>query len=125
MKVFTLFLLVAGSSHLFAQSGAKGGEWPTYGGDLGNTRYSALSQINAQNFKTLEIAWRFSTEALGMEQNMESTPLMVRGVLYSTAGARRSVVALNAATGAQLWVHGEQEGARATVARVGVLDRRH
>ena len=116
----TLCLLVAMGlpvvDPVFAQSGAKGGEWRTYGGDLGNTRYSPLTQINAANFKNLEVAWRFSTEALGLEQNLESTPLMVKGVLYSTAGSKRSVVALNAATGAQLWVHGEQEGVRATLA---------
>jgi quinoprotein glucose dehydrogenase len=110
--LFTFFA----ASLLLAQSGAKNGEWRTYGGDLGNTRYSPLNQITAANFKNLEVAWRFSTEALGLEQNLESTPLMVKGVLYSTAGARRSVVALNAATGAQLWVHGEQEGTRGTVA---------
>jgi quinoprotein glucose dehydrogenase len=100
----------------FAQTGAKGGEWPTYGGDLGNTRYAPLTQINAGNFKDLQVAWRFDTESLGREQNLESTPLMVKGVLYSTAGAHRSVVALDAATGKMLWTHDEPEGTRATVA---------
>ena len=47
------------------QSGAKNGEWPTYGGDLGNTRYSPLDQINAANFNKLEVAWRFKTDNLG------------------------------------------------------------
>ena len=44
-----------------AQSGAKNGEWRSYGGDTGNTRYSPLDQINASNFNNLEIAWRFKT----------------------------------------------------------------
>ena len=48
-----------------AQTGAKNGEWPTYGGDLGNTRYSPLDQINAANFNKLEVAWRFKTDNLG------------------------------------------------------------
>jgi quinoprotein glucose dehydrogenase len=102
----------------FAQSGAKNGEWRTYGGDLGNTHYSPLKQIDAGNFKSLEVAWRFKTENLGPrpEFNLESTPLMVGGVLYSTAGSRRAVVALDAATGELIWVHGEREGQRATVA---------
>src|SRR5579863_1328417 len=101
-----------------AQSGAKGGEWPTYGGDLGNTRYAPLDQINAANFNQLEIAWRFKTDNLGPrpETNLESTPLMVNGVLYSTAGTRRAVVALDAGTGELLWVHSEKEGRRADVA---------
>src|SRR5271169_1812503 len=86
---------------LMAQTGAKNGEWPTYGGDLGNTRYSALDQINATNFNKLEVAWRFKTDNLGprAENNLEGTPLMAKGVLYSTAGTRRAVVALDAATG--------------------------
>src|SRR5439155_17030054 len=48
-----------------AQSGAPNGQWPTYGGDLGNTRYAPLDQINADNFNKLEVAWRFKTDNLG------------------------------------------------------------
>src|ERR1700677_381125 len=107
-RVLTIFLLLAPVS-LSAQAGTASGEWPTYGGDLGNTRYSPLDQINAENFSKLEVAWRFKTDSLGPrpEYQFESTPLMVNGVLYSTAGARRDVVALDAATGEELWVHGE------------------
>ena len=96
------------------QAGAKNGEWATYGGDLANTRYAALDQINAGNFNRLEVAWRFKTENLGPrpEYQFESTPLMVKGVLYSTAGTRRAVVALDAATGEMLWMHNEREGPR-------------
>jgi quinoprotein glucose dehydrogenase len=114
----TLIVLLVAISPLLAQTGAKNGEWPTYGGDLGNTRYSALDQINAANFDKLEVAWRFKTDNLGPkpEANLEGTPLMVKGILYSTAGTRRSVVALDAATGELLWVHGENEGQRGTVA---------
>jgi quinoprotein glucose dehydrogenase len=97
-----------------AQTGAKNGEWPTYGGDLGNTRYSALDQINATNFDKLQIAWRLKTENFGPEPEykFETTPLMVKGVLYTTAGSRRAVVALDAATGELLWMHAEHEGER-------------
>jgi len=97
-----------------AQSAANGTDWPTYGGDLANTRYRPLDQINASNFNKLEIAWRFKTENLGPrpEFKLEGTPLMVKGVVYTTAGSRRSVVALDAGTGELLWMHSEQEGAR-------------
>src|ERR1700726_2848863 len=100
-----------------AQSG-KNVEWPTYGGDLGNRRYSPLDQINAENFNKLEIAWRFKTDNLGPrpEFQLEGTPLMIKGVLYSTGGTRRSVVALDAATGELLWTHGEHEGPRGAAA---------
>src|SRR5438477_4070256 len=110
--------LVATSSSVRAQTGAKNGEWPTYGGDLGNTRYSPLDQINADNFSKLEIAWRFKTDALGPrpEFNLESTPLMVGGRVFSTGGTRRAVVALDAATGELLWMHSENEGARGAAA---------
>ena len=97
-----------------AQMGAKGGEWRTYGGDLGNTHYSPLDQIKASNFNDLEVAWRFKTDSLGPrpEFQFEGTPLMVHGKLYSTAGSRRAVVALDAGTGEMLWMHSENEGAR-------------
>src|SRR5438132_13297050 len=91
-------------------------EWRSYGSDLANTRYSPLDQINAGNFQNLEIAWRFKTDNLGPrpEFNLESTPLMANGVLYSTAGTRRAVVALDAGTGELLWVYGQNEGPRGT-----------
>jgi quinoprotein glucose dehydrogenase len=113
-------LILFGSAMLSldAQSGAKNGEWPTYGGDLGNTRYSPLDQINADNFSKLQIAWRFKTDHQGPrpEFQFESTPLMVHGVLFTTAGSRRAVLALDAATGELLWTHSENEGARGVAA---------
>ena len=110
----TICLLAGASLPAIGQTGAKDGEWRSYGGDLGSTRYSALDQINAGNFNQLEIAWRFKTDNLGprREFQLEATPLVANGVLYSTAGTRRAVVALDAATGEQLWVHSEREGAR-------------
>jgi quinoprotein glucose dehydrogenase len=97
-----------------AQSGAANGEWRSYGGDLGHTRYAPLDQINAANFSKLEIAWRFKTDSLGPrpEFQFESTPLMINGVVYTTAGSRRAAVALDAATGEMLWMHSEDEGKR-------------
>lgn len=101
-----------------AQQGAANGNWSSYGGDTGNTRYAPLNQIDASNFSKLEVAWSFSTANLGSapETNLESTPVVMDGVLYSTAGDRRDVVALNAATGELLWIHREDEGRRADVA---------
>ena len=114
---FACGTLLAASAAV-AQHGAADGEWPTYGGDLGHTRYSALDDIDAANFADLELAWRFDTRNLGPapEYNFQSTPLMVDGVLYSTAGSRRAVVALDAANGELLWVHRLDEGERGRVA---------
>src|SRR5262249_45112821 len=44
--------------------------------------------------------------------NLESTPLVANGILYSTAGTRRAVVAVDGGTGELLWTHGEREGTR-------------
>src|SRR5205823_6068003 len=97
------------------QPSTKNGEWPYYTADLKGTRYSPLDQINASNFKELEVAWRFKTDNLGTrpEYKLEGTPLMVKGVLYGTGGTRRAVFALRAETGELLWTHSEFEGTRA------------
>ena len=70
--------------------------WPTYNGDLAGSRYLPLAQINAGNFKDLEIAWRFKTDMFGSrpEYKLEGTPLAVDGVLYTTAGTRRAEIAI-------------------------------
>ena len=95
-------------------------EWTTYGGDLASTRYSPADQIDASNFADLEIAWRLKTHNLGPtpEYNFQSTPLMVGGVIYTTAGTRRAVLAADAATGELLWMHRVDEGERAPPHRV-------
>ncbi|TDI26488.1 MAG: pyrroloquinoline quinone-dependent dehydrogenase [Acidobacteria bacterium] len=93
-------------------------EWTTYGGDLASTRYSPADQINRDNFNDLEVAWRLRTDNFGPapEFNFQSTPLMVGGVLYTTAGTRRAVVAVDAATGELLWMHRLDEGERGAAA---------
>ena len=119
-----LALVTSVPTGIDAQAGpstAPGGatwEWRTYGADLASTRYAPLDQINKGNFSDLEIAWRFKTDALGPrpEYNLQSTPLMVGGVLYSTGGTRRAVFALDAASGELLWVHSLNEGARGAAA---------
>jgi quinoprotein glucose dehydrogenase len=98
--------------------GTKHGEWPSYTGDVRGSRYSPLDQINAENFNDLEVAWRFKTDGLGTrpEFKLEGTPLMVGRTLYTTAGTRRAVIALDAKTGELLWVHRYPEGARGAAA---------
>lgn len=90
------------------------GEWPHYTGDLRGTKYSPLDQIDARNFRQLEVAWRFKTDNLGTrpEYKLEGTPLMVGGVLYTTGGTRRAVVAIDARSGELLWTHRYPEGRR-------------
>ncbi len=94
----------------------KNGEWPMYTADLRGSKYSPLDQINASNFSKLEVAWRLKTDNFGPrpENKLEGTPLMVKSMIYATAGTRRSVIALDAKTGELKWVYGMDEGERAT-----------
>src|SRR3954469_18691692 len=95
--------LVVAAFHagLFGQTSAlpstKNGDWPHYTADMRGTRYSPLDQITAANFNQLEVAWRFKTDNLGPrpEFKLEGTPLAIKGILYTTGGTRRSVVALD------------------------------
>jgi quinoprotein glucose dehydrogenase len=80
-------------------------EWRFFGSDSGATRYSPASQINADNVKDLRVAWRWSARNFGPRPvpSMQVSPLIVNGVMYTTAGINRDVVAIDAATGQQLW----------------------
>lgn len=106
--------MVCAALSLTGQTQVKTGEWRHYGADLANTHYSPLDQVNAANFNRLQVAWRFKTDNLGpsKEGQLESTPLMIGGMIYSTGGTRRAVVALDAKTGELKWVHSEDEGER-------------
>jgi len=116
--------LAAAASHHATLSGqgytpsTKNGDWTHYTADVHGTRYSPLDQINGSNFKDLEVAWRFKTDNLGTrpEYKLEGTPLAIRGTLYTTAGTRRSVVALDGKTGELMWSHSYREGNRAAIA---------
>ena len=94
------------------------GDWPMYFADLSGSRYSPLDQINSSNFNQLEVAWHFKTDNLGSrpEYKLEGTPVEINGTVYTTAGTRRDVIALNAKTGELKWVYGMEEGARAGLA---------
>src|SRR2546426_1862076 len=110
-----LWMTVSVSGQTAGQPSTKNGEWPYYTADVKGTRYSPLDQINGSNFNKLEVAWRFKTDKLGPfpEYKLEGTPLMVKGVLYTTGGTRRSVIALDGKTGELIWSHSLREGKRA------------
>ena len=116
--VIGIVLITTNVSGQAGQPSTSNGEWPTYNADLKGTRYSPLDQINASNFSKMEVAWRFKTDNLGPypEFKLEGTPIMVKAVLYTTAGTRRSVIALDAKTGELIWSHSLREGKRAAVA---------
>ena len=90
--------------------------WLTLNGDLASTRYTALAQINASNVKDVKVTWRLNLDRFGptTEGSNVTTPLMVNGTLYATAGVTRDVIALDPATGQLLWLWRAQEGERFT-----------
>ncbi|MEO5742017.1 MAG: PQQ-binding-like beta-propeller repeat protein [Vicinamibacterales bacterium] len=117
-KLLTIGVLLTATLPLAAQTGAKNGEWRSYAADPGSTKYSPLDQINRDNAKTLRIAWRFRTDSLGPRPdfNMQSVPTVVNNVMYVQAGTRRTVVALDPASGELLWMWRMDEGKRGAAA---------
>lgn len=81
-----------------------GRNWPTVGGDWRERFYSPLAHINVHNAHTLGLAWQYDAMPRrgGVPRGLEATPVVVDGVLY-TSLAWSDVVALDAATGRQLW----------------------
>ena len=113
-------ILLGTSAVAPAQQGARDGEWRYYGADSGSTKYSALDQIDRDNVADLQIAWRWRTDNFGprVDFNYQATPLMVGGVLYTSAGWRRNVAAIDGATGETLWMYRLDEGERGDVSPV-------
>jgi glucose dehydrogenase len=80
--------------------------WSHWGGDPGNTRSSPLGEIDAGNFENLEVVWTWRADNYGPSPDFvyRATPIYADGTLYTVAGSRRAVVAIDPATGETLWV---------------------
>ena len=91
------------------ESGAPEGEWRYIGGNASHTRYLPVDQIDASNFATLQVAWVWRGDNFGaaVDNVFRSTPLYVDGMLYTVAGQRRTVAAIDPATGETLWTYRE------------------
>ena len=81
-------------------------EWTTLGNDFAHTRYSPAAQINADNFDQLEVAWTWDGSSF-QAQSGRSTPSYINGRLYTVAGARRHVIAIDPRTGETIWSYRE------------------
>src|SRR5580765_6336662 len=103
--------LAFAASGLRAQHGAANGDWHSYAGDNGSTRYAPLDQITRDNVKDLQVAWSWKFDNFGGGTS-ETTPLVANGVIYFTVGQRRNVVAVNPGTGETLWMWRPDEGER-------------
>jgi len=97
-----------------AQDNEPVGEWRYIGGNAAHTRYTPLDQINAENFEELEVAWAWRGDNFGprVDYVFRSTPLYIDGLLYTVAGYRRTVAAIEPATGETLWTYREPHTTR-------------
>lgn len=127
-RIYSLLLALAASLPVDgrAQLGANDGQWRHYGADIGSTKYSSLSQIDASNFEELEIAWRWKSldERFDLEKlkedypklqiendvasvsidRMRGAPLIVDGIAYMLT-AMYQAAAIDAITGETLWTY--------------------
>jgi quinoprotein glucose dehydrogenase len=129
--VWAVFLVA-----LSAHSGNKGpgqfrqGEWPSYGADTANSKYSPLDQIQKDNVKGLQIAWRWrSVENAILKDHPalwtminEATPLMIDGRLY-TSTSLSQVAAIDARTGQTLWVYDPESYKQGSPPNFGFVHR--
>ena len=105
-------LAVAGAAA--QERGTPHGEWWYQSGDAWGTRFSPLDQIDAGNFGDLEVAWVWRGDNFSPHVNYasRSTPSYIDGVLYTVAGYRRTVVAMDPASGETLWTYREPNTVR-------------
>ena len=86
-------------------------EWTTLGNDYAHTRSTAATQITPENFGDLEVAWTWDGASFEA-QSGRSTPSLINGKLYTVAGARRHVVAIDPKSGATIWSYREPDTGR-------------
>ncbi len=86
-------------------------DWPLNGG-VGNARYSPLTQVSKENVRQLQVAWTYTSGDHFTASEMQSNPVVVDGVLYATTPTMQ-VVAVNAATGTELWKYDPSGGTSA------------
>ncbi len=108
LRLIPLALLLFAGCNVFKEDNISiqtGKDYPAYGGNNANNRYSPLTQINADNVKDLEVVWTYfanDTIKHPSRREIQCQPIVVDGVLYGTS-AELNLFALNAATGEQLW----------------------
>ena len=105
--VFMVSVMLNGCGLGGKADGAHPGDWPAYGGGAAGDRYSTLTQIDRANVSGLRQAWRHDTG----EGGLQTSPLMVEGVLYVTTPTQK-VIALDPATGRQIWEHDPGSGSQ-------------
>jgi len=93
--LFCFFLLFISQAAISAESE----DWPLYGRDYNNQRFSPLKQIDSSNIQHLKLAWRYATGKVG---TFQTSPIVINGIMYLTTPFN-DVIALNAKSGAEIW----------------------
>ncbi|MDO8778703.1 MAG: PQQ-dependent dehydrogenase, methanol/ethanol family, partial [Burkholderiaceae bacterium] len=83
---------------------ARTNDWPSYGLDYAETRFSRLNQINAANVKDLGLVWSYNLEST---RGVEATPLVVDGIMYVSA-SWSIVHAIDVRSGKKIWTFDPQ-----------------
>jgi glucose dehydrogenase len=96
--LFSALIALAAVSPMAAQNHKT---WRDYGGAPDSAQYSELAQIDRSNVRKLEVAWSYPT---GDNNPYSFNPIVVDGVMYVLA-KNNSIVALDAASGAEIWTH--------------------
>jgi quinoprotein glucose dehydrogenase len=92
-------------------------DWPVYRGDPKGNQYVPLARIHAQNVHRLQPAWEYRTRDANERSTMHVNPIVVNGVMYITTPALKAV-ALDAATGKEIWVFDPAKYNNGTVVRL-------
>ena len=95
--------------------------WSVYRGDLGNSAYSSLDQINTSNVNQLEVAWTYNTGDAeeGNRSTIQCNPIIVNGRMYVTS-PKLKLIALDAASGKEIWKFDPFDSTEATGVNRGV-----
>ena len=115
-----LFILAVGGAFVWQAPAVSqapdtpSGEWRYIGGSAAHARYTPLEQIDASNFEDLVVAWVWRGDNFGpnVDYLFRSTPIYVDGLVYTVAGQRRTVVAIDPATGETVWTFREPHTTR-------------
>jgi quinoprotein glucose dehydrogenase len=109
---------------------AREGDWPSFGADAYNTRYSPLDQIDAENFQKLEVAWRWQSISKKVTEanprvkagEFKVVPIVVDGLAY-VATEIAQVAAIDAGTGETVWEYDPESWKDGRPANVGFQHR--
>jgi quinoprotein glucose dehydrogenase len=119
------FLFIISTFFYSCKNSSPDTTWQVSGGSKKTTHYSALTQIDTSNVKTLQVAWIYHTKDADTtaHSQIQCNPIIVNGTLYGTT-PRLKLIAIDAATGAQKWVFNPTGNANSSPQSFGMNNNR-